>query len=558
MASPSQLDASTGTDDDAIMHREQSTAPDVVELSLSRLPFSTAGTRIHQRPLARTDSSALGGIHAWAFVRATTPGASTLSAFIPVLLSILLLWGQSVILYAPSIETMNRRCTKHEHCAVGESCMPYALRSEFGTPLMPLMPQPWRHEKTPGFCADCHSAQLTAENVALWSNASFATGAGWFGRSGADDLNGEQWFRDAAAYCDATDILPFRCDHLVERQSRLAAPHYAVLFFVVLLVLMPLVEDWDEADLEKRLLRHRTRAMGGELPLWMRCLAWVHVRMRMFRLPYCLVRATCALLFNDSTCTEFLLDGIAITFATFVDDILAQFLLPVEQREEVREAIEALIAEESRNARDPHRFLMWLFNRLYAAVLGLAVVAVNLEPESFMVTFKPLEGLVGIRGPLQCESLLIAFQACIFLCIHVMAGIWPLLRKQSVGSVLSQLVNVAGDAYCTMTFLFACVWLNPLDHFLFPAFVHDPMAIMLRWPLTVPRTIAILLFVDSACNEDDVSGMDADDCLQASMPWLAVRLGLLVSVVVLCVAVAWVRVSTSRRASPRATDGCIA
>ena len=104
VASPSQLDASTGTDDDAIMHREQSTAPDVVELS--RFPFSTAGTRIHLRPLARTDSSALGGIHAWAFVRATTPGASTLSAAIPVLLSILLMWGQSVILNAPTLETM--------------------------------------------------------------------------------------------------------------------------------------------------------------------------------------------------------------------------------------------------------------------------------------------------------------------------------------------------------------------------------------------------------------------------------------------------------------------
>mmetsp|Transcript_49492 Transcript_49492/g.160393 ORF Transcript_49492/g.160393 Transcript_49492/m.160393 type:complete len:83 (-) Transcript_49492:3898-4146(-) len=40
--------------------------------------------------------------------------------------------------------------------------MPYALPSEFGTP---LMPQPWRHEKTPGVCADCYSAQLMAENV---------------------------------------------------------------------------------------------------------------------------------------------------------------------------------------------------------------------------------------------------------------------------------------------------------------------------------------------------------------------------------------------------------
>ena len=39
----------------------------------------------------------------------------------------------------------------------------------------------------------------------------------------------------------------------------------------------------------------------------------------MFALPFCLISATCALLFNDETCTEFLLDGLAITFATFID-----------------------------------------------------------------------------------------------------------------------------------------------------------------------------------------------------------------------------------------------
>ena len=63
------------------------------------------------------------------------------------------------------------------------------------------------------------------------------------------------------------------------------------------------------------------------------------------------------------------------------------------------------------------------------------------------------------------------------------------------------------------------------------------MAIMLMWPLSVPSTIATLLFADSACKAaSDVSGIDADDCLQAAMPWLAVRLGLLVSAVVLFVA----------------------
>ena len=417
LASPAQakVDASTG---DAIVRCEQSTAS-AVDVEVSRF-----ATRIHQRPLARTNPS-VGGIHAWAFVKATDPDA-TLTAAIPLLLSILLMYAQSAMVYTVAYEAASPRCSKHEHCPAGAYCGPKDFSPVYGEP---VTRQPWRHEKAPGFCFDCY---WTSENASgskfrgrnrghsqalavpvrmesqladVWSNASFAVGAGWFAHSGAEDLTGEQWFRDAAAYCDANDILPFRCDHLVERQSRLAAAHYVVIVFVVLLVLMPLVEDWDEAALETRLLRH-PRAIGGELPggelpLWIRCLAWVHIRVRMFALPFCLVSATCALLFNDETCTEFLLDGLAITFTTFTDDLLAQFLLPNEERQELGAAIEALVAEESGHAC-PQRFLKWLFNRLYAAVLGVAVVAVNLEPESFMVTFGP--DWVSPYRSLSCET----------------------------------------------------------------------------------------------------------------------------------------------------------
>jgi len=350
-------------------------------------------------------------------------------------------------------------------------------------------------------------------------------------------LSGEQWAREAAAHCDATDIMPLRCDHIVVRQSRLAATHYLVLVFVVLLILMPLTEDWDEAALEKRLLRHRTRANGLELPLWVRCLGWVHVRMRMFSLPFCLISATCALLFNDETCTEFLLDGLAITFATFIDNLLAHFLLPVEQREEVGAAIAALLAEESEESATvgnagSHRFLVWLFNRLYAAVLGLAVFAVNIAPESFMVAFGSQYQYAS--GSLSCDNLLEAFAGCILRCVIVIAGMWPLLRERTFLSQRSKwraLLNVAADAFCTMTFVHASVWLNPSNQAYFQLFLRNPLAIMLIWPLGVPAIIASLFAVP----------------VPATMPWLAVRLGLLLAVVVLCVAVAWARVWNSRR-----------
>ncbi|EOD28818.1 hypothetical protein EMIHUDRAFT_234479 [Emiliania huxleyi CCMP1516] len=508
--------------------RQPSAAPNVVD------------AHIHQRPLARYDSVGLGGIHAWAFVKATAPGAS-LSAAIPLLLSILLMCGQSVVMYAVVYEAAHPRCSSHNHCAVGEYCHPKDFYI-FGEP---ITRQPWRHEKAPGVCLDCYNMQLTAENISgvimaldsrrhvlgpyvdIWSNSSFAIGAGWFGHSAAEDLSGEQWAREAAAHCDATDIMPLRCDHLVVRQSRLAATHYFVLVFVVMLILIPLAEDWDEAALEKRLLRHRTRARRVELPLWMRCLGWVHIRMRMLVLPLCLICATCAILINDVTCTMFLLDGLAITFTTFIDNLLAQFLLPVEQREEVGGAIAALLAEESATVGNAgsHRFLVWLFNRLYAAVLGLAVFAVNLAPESFMVAFG---SQYAASGSLSCDNLLEAFAWCILSCVIVIAGIWPLLRERSFLSQRSKwraFLNVAADAFCTMTFVWASLWLNPSNQAFFQLFLHSPLAVMLTWPLGVPVIIARLFAVP----------------VPATMPWLAVRLGLLLAMVVLCVAVAWAR-----------------
>ena len=100
LAAPAKVDASTG---DAIVRCEQSTA--------SAGEVSRFATRIHQRPLARYDSVGLGGVHAWAFVKATAPGAS-LSAAIPLVLSILLMGGQSAIMYAVAYEAAHPRCSR--------------------------------------------------------------------------------------------------------------------------------------------------------------------------------------------------------------------------------------------------------------------------------------------------------------------------------------------------------------------------------------------------------------------------------------------------------------
>ena len=161
-------------------------------------------------------------------------------------------------------------------------------------------------------------------------------------------------------------------------------------------------------------------------------------------------------------------------------------------------AIAALLAEESEESATvgnagSHRFLVWLFNRLYAAVLGLAVFAVNIAPESFMVAFGSQYRYAS--GSLSCDNLLEAFAGCIFRCIIVIAGIWPLLRERLFLSQRSKwraLLNVAADAFCTMTFVWASLWLNPSNQAYFHLFLHKPLAIMrMLWPLGVPAIIAV-------------------------------------------------------------------
>ena len=126
------------------------------------------------------------------------------------------------------------------------------------------------------------------------------------------------------------------------------------------------------------------------------------------------------------------------------------------------------------------------------------------------------------------------FRIGVDCCVIVIAGIWPLLREWSFLSQRSKwraFLNVAADAFCTMTFVWASLWLNPSNQAFFQLFLHSPLAVMLTWPLGVPVIIARLFAVP----------------VPATMPWLAVRLGLLLAMVVLCVAVAWARVRNSRR-----------
>ena len=110
---------------------------------------------------------------------------------------------------------------------------------------------------------------------------------------------------------------------------------------------MPVLEDLDQASDEWRLWRFRQKSIrdgdGPDLPASVAFLVWLKELTRLFLLPWAVISATVALLLSAPlTSQNVLLNGLAIGFATVVDDLIAMFFLSREQRLRVDRAVSEL------------------------------------------------------------------------------------------------------------------------------------------------------------------------------------------------------------------------
>ena len=526
------------------------TTDDGVELgrpSLDPEPSAWYLRRVLERPLARTEQELSGGFHSWTVVMATAPGANPCVSAALLILSIMLLAVQSNFMVAVAYESAYSSCTDHQDCPTGEWCVP----AGFMAPIVDRRPL---HAEAPGVCGDCHYSNLLEFP---WANTSFAVGPGWFDGDEVQELSGDKWQHDGAAYCNNTDTIAMRCDHIVKRQSRLTTRHIFVLIIVALLILIPLTEDWDEAALEKSLFQQRTRGLSR----WslLRALMWVSLRMRLFILPLNILSATLALFLQDETITDLVLDGLAITFMTYIDNLVALFCLPRSHLRSTAAAIavvrqgEGEAASGSADAR--RHFMRWLFHRVYAAVMGVTLIVISIQPEALMVAINAYGGV-----PI-CDSIIDTIYSGLGSGIHLpvvlaMAGSWAIVRERSFVCVSygRQLAFAACDAYFTMFFVYATTFLNPADPYALQ-FLQDPMSVVLRWPQDMMLLLSFL-FAEQAREApwtvelegaytlaDDVVPKPDCGCVVLSSPWLVIRLSLLAAVV--CLVVVRVRVSSS-------------
>jgi hypothetical protein len=151
-----------------------------------------------------------------------------------------------------------------------------------------------------------------------------------------------------------------------------------VFLVMAVLVVSPILEDIDDAaDLELLTLHRRRFLPLNVRPRWyiIKCLAWAGFVFRKWVLPMLIIGASSALLLlEELTSRNLLLNGIAVTFVTTMDDTLGWVFF-------------RCFSGVAR-PRLPLPILIWYYHRLYA----ISLVAV------IMFTVLHAEELLGIYG----------------------------------------------------------------------------------------------------------------------------------------------------------------
>ena len=128
---------------------------------------------------------------------------------------------------------------------------------------------------------------------------------------------------------------------------------------------------------------------------------------------------------TPATATNVLLNGLAISFATGMDDAFAQFCLPAHEREEINTALASLALYGDSSPMAKSR--AWLFHRSYAAACMVSILALNLAPEPFMTTFGDMPEGIQI-----CSDIINSADGFAQSFIAPIAAVWSLVNYKSI------------------------------------------------------------------------------------------------------------------------------
>lgn len=341
-------------------HVQAIVRPSDVEVAVERNPETSESTvsRILGQATHDDHDIACGqNVHAWCIVNASKPGVPCLVSLFFLVLSVGFIVMQICLLSAVILESSFTRCVAHDECSTGEWCSP-ALAGSFST--------------TPGVCFDCWSADM-------FYDATFHNGTYPKYPDPYEDMakaTNDTWFIEGFDHCSKNDELPRRCDHLVASLGGMSKLTLFVIVCTTVLIVAPILNDIDDVEDLGEFAHHRAKSMPNPKHKFVFDVAvWLAGVLRQWVLPMMIVGATLGLMLGSKlTAQSMLMDGIAMTFLTSVDDTMGWVFFDPKRRADERPSL-------------PVPRVLWVFHRVYAFCLIAVLVGTVWHAEALLEKF---------------------------------------------------------------------------------------------------------------------------------------------------------------------------
>ena len=244
------------------------------------------------------------------FLAAHAEGTTRMKRWALMLISIFIILGQCTVLCVIVYESSHPRCMQHSDCNEGNFCAPSTTKIY------------------PGTCFDCLAAELRTRQFLI------SNGREWL------SVGDDEYWDEASQHCNETDTMPTLCDHYINSREAMSGGGFLVLIFSAFVALIPAVQDLDQSHEESIVMG----ILSARSPLF-----YISNRLRMYLIPCLVVAASASLILSDRfTSQNFLLNGMAIGFASSIDDLLSFICLTGRAREEVEEKVEELLKQEDK------------------------------------------------------------------------------------------------------------------------------------------------------------------------------------------------------------------
>ena len=300
-------------------------------------------------------------------------------------------------------EGVDRRCYDHTHCMSGMMCTAGGHVKKGGD----YQAEATRGRNGLGQCSDCYYATHEDRDYAV---GAFETFIFKFDRTTKAWANPHEIMRKSnntvthfVDYCELTDESHKKCDYIHDNVQLMSGKAMLVLLFVAVNLVNAILKDMDQGQNMQKLIKFRLAKPTNSHEESDKLFGLAHIsshrvvnvmrnaslKLRKYLLPTFIVGATCSILVqSELTCSVILMNGLAIGFATELDDMIMVLLVHDRAVRSIDVAFDEVVKagpdEYDKHSGDGEG---WLVRRMYACVLTFEIVYVVLRLEIVLEAF---------------------------------------------------------------------------------------------------------------------------------------------------------------------------